>query len=51
MKRATIGDIRKHEWFSSGCPGYMFPDEMVTDDSAVDTDAVKEVYFLFGINF
>ena len=42
MKRATVEDIRKHEWFTSGCPTYLFPDR-VTDTSIVDTDAIAEV--------
>ena len=42
MKRATVEDIRKHDWFTSGCPTYLFPDR-VTDTSIVDTDAIAEV--------
>ena len=42
MKRATVEDIRKHEWFTKGCPKYLFPDR-VTDTSIVDTDAIAEV--------
>ena len=42
MKRATIEDIRKHEWFTSGCPRYLFP-KHVTDDSVLDTEAIAEV--------
>ena len=44
MKRATVEDVRKHEWFllEGGCPSYLFPDR-VTDTSIVDTDAIAEV--------
>ena len=42
MKRATVEDIRKHDWFTAGCPTYLFPDR-VTDTSIVDTDAIAEV--------
>ena len=42
MKRATVEDIRKHEWFTKDCPKYLFPDR-VTDTSIVDTDAIAEV--------
>ena len=42
MKRATVEDIRKHEWFMKDCPKYLFPDR-VTDTSIVDTDAIAEV--------
>ena len=45
MKRATVEDIRKHDWFTSGCPTYLFPDR-VTDTSIVDTDAIAEVCVL-----
>ena len=48
MKRATVEDVRKHEWFllEGGCPSYLFPDR-VTDTSIVDTDAISEVQSSF----
>jgi len=50
MKRATVEDIRKHDWFieGNGCPTYLFPDR-VTDTSIVDTDAILEVSQKFGV--
>merc|ERR1719237_455111 len=50
MKRATVEDVRKHEWFllEGGCPKYLFPDR-VTDTSIVDTDAIAEVSQKFGV--
>ena len=48
MKRATVEDIRKHEWFTKDCPKYLFPDR-VTDTSIVDTDAISEVRDKFGV--
>ena len=50
MKRATVEDVRKHEWFllEGGCPTYLFPDR-VTDTSIVDTDAISEVSSLHPI--
>jgi len=48
MKRATVEDIRKHDWFTAGCPSYLFPDR-VTDTSIVDTDAIAEVSQKFGV--
>lgn len=50
MKRATVEDVRKHEWFllEGGCPSYLFPDR-VTDTSIVDTDAISEVSSLHPI--
>jgi len=48
MKRATVEDIRKHDWFTKDCPKYLFPDR-VTDTSIVDTDAISEVKDKFGV--
>jgi len=48
MKRATVEDIRKHDWFTAGCPTYLFPDR-VTDTSIVDTNAIAEVSQKFGV--
>jgi len=42
MKRATIEDIRKHDWFMKDCPGYLFPDRR-TDTSIVDMEVIAEV--------
>nr|CAI5844865.1 unnamed protein product [Callosobruchus analis] len=42
MKRATIEDIKKHEWFQKDCPAYLFPSPVEQDSSVIDTDAVKE---------
>lgn len=43
MKRATIEDIKKHEWFQKDCPAYLFPSPVEQDSSVIDTDAVNEV--------
>lgn len=43
MKRATIEDIKKHEWFQKDCPAYLFPSPVEQDSSVIDTDAVYEV--------
>lgn len=43
MKRATIEDIKKHEWFQKDCPAYLFPSPVEQDSSVIDTDAVFEV--------
>ncbi|VEN60006.1 unnamed protein product [Callosobruchus maculatus] len=49
MKRATIEDIKKHEWFQKDCPAYLFPSPVEQDSSVIDTDAVKEVCDKFGV--
>lgn len=43
MKRASIEDIKKHEWFQKDCPAYLFPSPVEQDSSVIDTDAVYEV--------
>jgi len=48
MKRATVEDIRKHEWFVKECDGYLFPDR-VTDTSIVDMEVIAEVSNKCGV--
>uniref|UniRef100_A0A6A7FNQ1 non-specific serine/threonine protein kinase n=2 Tax=Hirondellea gigas TaxID=1518452 RepID=A0A6A7FNQ1_9CRUS len=43
MKRATIEDIKKHEWFQKDLAGYLFPPPNDTQVAVIDQDAVKEV--------
>lgn len=49
MKRASIEDIKKHEWFQKDCPAYLFPSPVEQDSSVIDIDAVKEVCEKFGV--
>ncbi|XP_044744553.1 5'-AMP-activated protein kinase catalytic subunit alpha-2 [Coccinella septempunctata] len=49
MKRATIEDIKKHEWFQKDCPAYLFPSPVEQDSSVIDTDAINEVCDKFGV--
>ncbi|XP_046655351.1 5'-AMP-activated protein kinase catalytic subunit alpha-2-like [Daphnia pulicaria] len=49
MKRATIDDVKKHEWFAKECPAYLFPSPVEQDTSVIDTDAVSEVCEKFGV--
>lgn len=49
MKRATIEDIKKHEWFQKDLPAYLFPSPAEQDASVIDTDAVAEVCEKFGV--
>ncbi|KAG5890205.1 hypothetical protein JTB14_028747 [Gonioctena quinquepunctata] len=49
MKRASIEDIKKHEWFQKDCPAYLFPSPVEQDSSVIDTDAIKEVCEKFGV--
>ncbi|XP_034386208.1 5'-AMP-activated protein kinase catalytic subunit alpha-2 isoform X3 [Cyclopterus lumpus] len=43
LKRATIKDIREHEWFKQDLPGYLFPEDLSCDASVLDEEAVREV--------
>ncbi|XP_013777026.2 5'-AMP-activated protein kinase catalytic subunit alpha-2-like [Limulus polyphemus] len=49
MKRATIEDLKNHEWFKKDLPVYLFPSPNDTDASIIDTDAVYEVCEKFGV--
>ncbi|XP_014262523.1 5'-AMP-activated protein kinase catalytic subunit alpha-2 [Cimex lectularius] len=49
MKRATIEDIKKHDWFQKDLPAYLFPSPVEQDSSVIDTDAVQEVCEKFGV--
>ncbi|XP_036376733.1 5'-AMP-activated protein kinase catalytic subunit alpha-2 [Megalops cyprinoides] len=43
LKRATIKDIREHEWFKQELPGYLFPEDPSYDANVIDEEAVREV--------
>ncbi|XP_062857376.1 5'-AMP-activated protein kinase catalytic subunit alpha-2 isoform X1 [Trichomycterus rosablanca] len=43
LKRATIKDIREHEWFKQDLPHYLFPEDASYDSAAVDEEAVRDV--------
>ncbi|XP_053617097.1 5'-AMP-activated protein kinase catalytic subunit alpha-2 [Plodia interpunctella] len=49
MKRATIEDVKKHEWFQKELPGYLFPSPVEQDSSVIDTEAIAEVCDKFGV--
>ncbi|KAJ1525692.1 hypothetical protein ONE63_008903 [Megalurothrips usitatus] len=49
MKRATIEDIKKHDWFQKDLPAYLFPSPVEQDSSVIDTDAVAEVCEKFAV--
>ncbi|XP_073449995.1 5'-AMP-activated protein kinase catalytic subunit alpha-2 [Aquarana catesbeiana] len=43
LKRATIKDMREHEWFKQDLPSYLFPEDPNYDANVIDDEAVKEV--------
>ncbi|XP_025016671.1 5'-AMP-activated protein kinase catalytic subunit alpha-2 isoform X2 [Tetranychus urticae] len=49
MKRATMEDIKNHDWFKRDLPAYLFPPASESDASIIDMDAVKEVCEKFGV--
>jgi 5'-AMP-activated protein kinase catalytic alpha subunit len=49
LKRATVEEIKKHEWFQKDLPAYLFPSPVEQDSSVIDTGAVSEVCEKFGV--
>ncbi|XP_055342683.1 5'-AMP-activated protein kinase catalytic subunit alpha-2-like isoform X2 [Paramacrobiotus metropolitanus] len=49
IKRATVQDIRNHEWFQKDLPCTLFPDDDDASAAIVDIDAVREVCEKFGV--
>lgn len=49
LKRATIEEIKKHEWFQKELPSYLFPSSVENDSNVIDTYAVSEVCDKFGV--
>ncbi|XP_022647477.1 5'-AMP-activated protein kinase catalytic subunit alpha-2-like isoform X1 [Varroa destructor] len=49
MKRATMEDIKAHDWFKRELPAYLFPPPNETDASIVDIDAVQVVCEKFSV--
>ena len=43
LKRATIKDIREHEWFKINLPDYLFPKPSQENLNIVDNEAVHEI--------
>nr|ARR97160.1 5'-AMP-activated protein kinase catalytic subunit alpha 2 [Haliotis discus discus]QOS02267.1 protein kinase AMP-activated catalytic subunit alpha 2 [Haliotis discus hannai] len=50
LKRATIQDIRDHEWFKKDLAGYLFPSPNDQDASIVDLDVIREVCDKFNVD-
>ena len=49
MRRATVDDIRKHEWFQKDLQEYLFPDRDA-ELATLDHEAVNEVCEKFNID-
>jgi len=50
IKRATIEDIKNHEWFKVSLPEYLFPLVNENEASVIDSDAVSEVCEKLHVN-
>ncbi|XP_008544125.1 5'-AMP-activated protein kinase catalytic subunit alpha-2 [Microplitis demolitor] len=49
MKRSTIEDIKKHEWFEKDLPAYLFPSSVEQESSVIDVEAINEVCEKFNV--
>lgn len=49
IKRATIEDIKAHEWFKKDLAAYLFPSPTANDASFIDIEAVNEVCEKFSV--
>ncbi|XP_078319692.1 5'-AMP-activated protein kinase catalytic subunit alpha-2-like isoform X11 [Crassostrea virginica] len=49
LKRATIAQIRDHDWFQKDLPNYLFPSPQDQDASIVEMDVIREICEKFGV--
>nr|AFP95930.1 protein kinase AMP-activated alpha-catalytic subunit-like protein [Crassostrea gigas] len=49
LKRATIAQIRDHDWFQKELPTYLFPSPQDQDASIVEMDVIREICEKFGV--
>ncbi|CAF1043985.1 unnamed protein product [Didymodactylos carnosus] len=49
VRRATIKDIREHDWFKINLPDYLFPKQCEESTNIIDLDAIQEVCEKFGV--
>ncbi|CAF1117104.1 unnamed protein product [Adineta ricciae] len=49
VRRATIKEIREHEWFKVNLPDYLFPKTCEETTNIIDLDAIQEVCEKFGV--
>lgn len=49
LKRATIEDIKNHEWFKKDLPTYLFPQVNDADATSIDLEALTEICEKFGV--
>lgn len=49
LKRATVEEIKKHDWFQKELPAYLFPSPVEHDSSVIDIKAIEEVCEKFNV--
>lgn len=50
LKRATIKDIREHDWFKQDLPDYLFPKPSQENLNIIDLEAVNEICEKFSVD-
>jgi 5'-AMP-activated protein kinase catalytic alpha subunit len=50
LKRATIKDIREHEWFKVNLCEYLFPKVSQENMNLIDMDAIREICEKFNVD-
>ncbi|XP_037071805.1 LOW QUALITY PROTEIN: 5'-AMP-activated protein kinase catalytic subunit alpha-2-like, partial [Pollicipes pollicipes] len=50
MCRATIEDVRNHEWFQQDLAAYLFPEPSEQDSSIIDQDVVADICTKFNVS-
>jgi len=50
LKRATVKDIREHEWFKINLPEYLFPKATNDNINIVDIEAILEICEKFSVD-
>ncbi|CAF1341967.1 unnamed protein product [Adineta steineri] len=49
VRRATIKEIREHDWFKVNLPDYLFPKTCEESTNIIDLDAIQEVCEKFNV--
>ncbi|UJR23975.1 hypothetical protein I4U23_026942 [Adineta vaga] len=50
VRRATIKEIKEHEWFKVNLPDYLFPKTCEEGTNIIDLDAIQDVCEKFGVS-
>lgn len=50
LKRATIKEIREHEWFRVNLPDYLFPKDCAENLNIIDLEAILEICEKFSVD-